>query len=344
MHPTHRSTIRDVAKAAGVHPSTVSRALRNHSGLPETTLHRIQTIARELNYRPDPLISALVSKRYNKENRAIGTIAWIDTLKEKEGWLQTPFQHTAFYGAQRQAAKKGYQVERFWLGDPNMTASRLSDILYHRGIRGVCIPPMMRRSYLKLKWDHFACAAIGYSMIRPQLHRVTPHHMYNMQTVLRTLRKTGHQRIGTVISRNLNRKTADIYLAAILLNQKRYGRNGFPILIHNFNHKEAWQQGKIWAHKHKLDALILIPYASSLINRESSLLTDLDIPVATLTTANDHFPFPYLDEKTDSVGAAAIDLIIGQIERNEFGIPSPPQVLMVEGVWSAPANHLPSIY
>ena len=49
----NRVTIADIAQAAGVSPSTVSRALNNQAGIPEGTRHKIQQIAADLHYRPD---------------------------------------------------------------------------------------------------------------------------------------------------------------------------------------------------------------------------------------------------------------------------------------------------
>ncbi len=50
---TNRVTIADVARAAEVSTSTVSRALNNHTTIPEHTRHHIQQVASELRYRPD---------------------------------------------------------------------------------------------------------------------------------------------------------------------------------------------------------------------------------------------------------------------------------------------------
>ncbi len=50
---TNRVTIADVARAAGVSTSTVSRALNNHTTIPENTRSQIQQIASKLHYRPD---------------------------------------------------------------------------------------------------------------------------------------------------------------------------------------------------------------------------------------------------------------------------------------------------
>lgn len=48
-----RITITDIARQAGVSPSTVSRALNGHASIPETTRAHIEQIARDLNYRVD---------------------------------------------------------------------------------------------------------------------------------------------------------------------------------------------------------------------------------------------------------------------------------------------------
>ncbi|MBM3866623.1 MAG: LacI family DNA-binding transcriptional regulator [Verrucomicrobia bacterium] len=56
-------TQRDIAQAAGLSQATVSLALRRHPGLPATTIDRVHAAAASLGYRPDPLISALMSQR-----------------------------------------------------------------------------------------------------------------------------------------------------------------------------------------------------------------------------------------------------------------------------------------
>ena len=58
-----RATIDDVAHAAGVSVATVSRALRNLPNVAETTRRRVQTVAADLNYRPDPSASPLAARK-----------------------------------------------------------------------------------------------------------------------------------------------------------------------------------------------------------------------------------------------------------------------------------------
>ena len=65
-----RSTIEDVAHAAGVSVATVSRALRGLPNVAVSTRARIEEVARGLNYRPDPNASRLATGR----SRAVAVV------------------------------------------------------------------------------------------------------------------------------------------------------------------------------------------------------------------------------------------------------------------------------
>ena len=57
------TTIYDVAKRAGVAPSTVSRVFNKNESISEKTTARVLQAASELEYDPNPLASALASSR-----------------------------------------------------------------------------------------------------------------------------------------------------------------------------------------------------------------------------------------------------------------------------------------
>ena len=61
------ATLRDVARVAGVHPGTVSRALnpRTRGLVNERTARRVQAAAEELGYRPNPIARGLRTNRSN---------------------------------------------------------------------------------------------------------------------------------------------------------------------------------------------------------------------------------------------------------------------------------------
>jgi len=55
-------TIKDIAKAAGVSPSTVSRVISNHPRISTSTRNKIKQIMAEMGYHPNMMAKSLVSK------------------------------------------------------------------------------------------------------------------------------------------------------------------------------------------------------------------------------------------------------------------------------------------
>ncbi|MDO9144750.1 LacI family DNA-binding transcriptional regulator [Rhodoferax sp.] len=60
-----RVTLSDVARAAGVSPSTVSRALRGERAVDPALIERVVAVSDKLGYVPDPAARALASQRSN---------------------------------------------------------------------------------------------------------------------------------------------------------------------------------------------------------------------------------------------------------------------------------------
>ena len=56
-------TIKDVAKAAGVSHTTVSRALRNHPAISEKTSQKVKQVADEMGYYPSAMARGLKTNR-----------------------------------------------------------------------------------------------------------------------------------------------------------------------------------------------------------------------------------------------------------------------------------------
>ncbi len=60
-----RASITDLAKALGLSPSTISRALADHHDVSEATKARVRQLAKELHYQPNPLAAGLRRGRSN---------------------------------------------------------------------------------------------------------------------------------------------------------------------------------------------------------------------------------------------------------------------------------------
>jgi len=60
-----RITIKDIAKALNISPSTVSRALKNHPDISEETKQQVQALASSVNYRPNAIALGLRKSKTN---------------------------------------------------------------------------------------------------------------------------------------------------------------------------------------------------------------------------------------------------------------------------------------
>lgn len=90
-------TIYDVAKAAGVAPSTVSRAFSRPGRVNAATAERIRQVADDLGYRANPLARALSTARSHMIALVVSDVA-------------NPFYSEIIRGAQATAAQAGYTL------------------------------------------------------------------------------------------------------------------------------------------------------------------------------------------------------------------------------------------
>jgi LacI family transcriptional regulator len=91
------ATIYDIAKLAGVNPSTVSRALSKPGRINVKTEERIHAAAKELNYRLNPMARALPTGRTNSLGLLLADIT-------------NPMFFNVVRGAESAASKRGYTL------------------------------------------------------------------------------------------------------------------------------------------------------------------------------------------------------------------------------------------
>jgi LacI family transcriptional regulator len=93
-------TIKDIAKALRISPSTVSRALQGSYEVNSETKQMVQTYAKKMNYRPNPVALSLKESR----SKAIGVI-----VPE----IANHFFSQAINGIDAMAYQRGYHVVIF---------------------------------------------------------------------------------------------------------------------------------------------------------------------------------------------------------------------------------------
>jgi DNA-binding LacI/PurR family transcriptional regulator len=331
-----RSTLKDIALQAGVSASTVCRVLRSDPRISKSTSKRVLHVAESLNYRPDPLLTALSYRRRGQSVRKeVTIIAYVTNNRDyalaRGGWPS--YSLMCLKGAKMRAEQLGYRVEPFVVGEGGITGRRLSSILYARGIQGVCVGPLRSaRSRLSLDWAKLSCAAIGYSMQKPALHRAATHHFSGLLLCLQKMRSLGYRRIGVCLNATTSKKVDDLWLAAVLLYARMHPQSHIPLLVSTESGETLKSKFLSWLEQERLQAVVGSQFLLECLEQEAIKVPG-SIGYANLLIPGDQGRAAGIDQQTDRVAAAAIDLVIAGIQKNECGIPEYPKTVLVGGKW-----------
>jgi len=328
-----RVTMQRIADEAGVSRMTVSCALRNSPKVSKATCRRIQALALALGYKPDPLIQRLNTHLAQAHRQSSGqVIAWINSFKERKPWGgQIPF-FSMYEGAAARARKLGFQLEEFWLREPDMTGEKLSRILYQRGIECLILAPIPKGGgHLTMDWDKFSAVAIGYAMVFPRMHRVGTHHHHSAHEAFRQLYRKGHRRIGLFLSKDMNSRTDHGWLEAMAYHQfnipKKYWVT--PLIQDDYSEKLFLR----WFKKERPDSILThYWWLDELLVKEGYRVPE-DVAIAFFDLEGASPRMAGIDERYGLIGEKAADLVIAQYYRNEKGIPAEPDTVMIEGRW-----------
>jgi len=196
MESPRRVVQKDVARAAGVHPATVSLALRNSPSIPEKTRARVRRVAARLGYVPDPMMAALASYRSQvRSTQYHGTLAWLADTTATFRWREVLHYTTYLKAATVRAESMGYRVEVFDLHEMGVTPERAASIAQARGIKGILICPLPQADsqLASFPWERFSAVTFGYSLVRPLLNSVAAAHYRAMMRVMREIHARGYR-------------------------------------------------------------------------------------------------------------------------------------------------------
>ena len=329
--PSHEQ----IAQRAKVSRSTVSRVMRHDPRISPETARRVQAAAKELGYRPNPLLSTLMERvRVGRNISYQGTLAIVTDEEDAAKWYinSTGSWARIHFGALQRAQERGYKVECFSAREYPADGHRLSQVLRARDIHGVYITPGFAGRELQLDWEWFSAATTGHGLVRPDLHRVCYHNYHGIQLACRKLHAAGYRRIGLYLEQRNNEVTDNNYLAGFLLFQHSVAEPNriSPALVARYDRDEF----RAWYRAHRPDAVI----SSKGVVAEWALELGARCPDDFGFAHLDHTPnlgqWAGINHHNELIGRGVIDLILAQVHRGESGIPTHPSTTMVEGFWA----------
>jgi LacI family transcriptional regulator len=323
-----------LAKLAGVSHTTVSLALRNHPRVSERTRKRIRALADEMGYRPNALVSALMSQvRSNRRVVAQEVIGFLTGGPTSDWWREWPSIVENYQGARQRAEQLGFRLETLWLGPGGAEARSTAKVLHARAMRGAILAPLpVPHGSIELDWARLAVATIGYSFDQVPLHRAAHHHVNGVLVLYEQLRALGYRRIGLAMSIDELVRVKHYWLAGLLTGQELYGGDRVPHLI--FQGDRNQERFFAWFKKQRPDVVVGVARDTYYWLKEARVRIPGDVGYAHLNL-RDVQPgnIAGIEQKSVEIGAAATDLLVSQLYHNEYGSPATPNCTLLDGSW-----------
>jgi DNA-binding LacI/PurR family transcriptional regulator len=180
-------SIYDIAKKAGVSPSTVSRALEDHPRIGATTRKRIQELAKEMGYVPSTVAKSLAANK-----------TW--TIGMVLAAISDPFMGRVVEGVEQAAIEAGFNVFVSTSQNDRQREIAVIEMFQRRRVDGIIVIA----SHLFNQYPRFfSRSKVPIVIINEQepgktMHFVTVDDVHGAQLAVEHLLALGHCRIGYV--------------------------------------------------------------------------------------------------------------------------------------------------
>jgi LacI family transcriptional regulator len=332
---SNRITMQDVATRAGCSNNAVSLALRNSPQIGAATRKRIQALAKEMGYRPNPMVSALMAQTASKASKsnAGSVIGFLTHWPDGPGsGREHPNTIQFLEGMHRRAEELGYGVEEFstWAG--HFTPQRLHQVLRTRGIHGLVLVTLPSfQEFSKLPREHYIAAGSSPVLTPCGISCAITDCFGNMAMAMKKLESLGYRRPGLVIKHALDQLTNFQYRGGYTACAETSSRLT-PLPVYCFSHPDNLVPLRRWFKANRPD-VILGDIEVLRMLRAIGLSIPGDVGFAMSDHHDAHKGIAGFDSRLDLLGEACIDLITSRLYRNEFGPPKNARTVVVHGEW-----------
>lgn len=341
-----RPSLADIANAASVAKSTVSKALNNSPEISQEVRNKIRLLAKTMGYMPNPTVNALMAQvSMRRRTRGIhGILALIEGASRDAPVDAFSVAPEMVAGAEARSHELGFLPARFSLYRNGMNPNRLRGILSARGIKCLVFLPFLEAAHiLEMDISDFSCSTIGYSLRRPVVSRAVVANYHNTLLALEALRLDGCERIGYVSTRSLNDRMFGERLGAYcafqyMLPEKRRLP---PCILQEESPKANVSILKKYLKSETPKMVLVDAYSSTKLIAATAPQIQIECPhFAHLSITDETRGISGIDPCFGQIGGLAVDMAVAQMHRNECGEPATPRVSTVVGKWYDHANKL----
>ena len=327
-------TMRELAKMAGVSPATVSLSLRDHPRISREVRERIKALADQAGYRPDPVVAQLIAQvRAGKTRTYQSTIGAVLT-EQLSRCLEVPTFRDWLSACKKRAAELGYGFDAFSLPDTKLTPARLAKVLDARRVQGLVvigpfthgiIPP----EYNPL-WERSSVVLLGERPVRPTLSCVLNNQYSTVILAVEELKRLGYRRPALCVNPDIDDALENRFLGGYLVASQDQLRGRIPPFPFG---PDAAREFLPWVEKHRPDVIITLHHEIKEWLEQAGYSIPRDLGLAHLDWTPKREGWAGTDQNNGLVGAFAIEMLIGQLHRNEFGPPENQKCMFTNSTW-----------
>lgn len=319
MRKGKKATIKDVAKAAKVSPSTVSRVISGSSRISKETTKRVKEEMKNLGYHPNAIARSLASNT----SHTLGII-----MPNRPGEvLLNPFFPQALSGILKGASKLSYDILLCSQSEKQDEIKIVESLINASKVDGILL---MTREIGDATIDYLKEIDFPYSVIGSPLYEddnlnyVDNDNEKASFELTDYLIKKGYKNIALIGGDNnltVTKKRIGGFLKALRLNEITEDEK--DVFTGDFDEETGYKYGSyLMASEKKYDAVIalddVMAYGAANSFSDAGLLIPKDIAVAgfnnSLLSRQSRVPITSVDVHADKLGEEAVSMLIKIIE------------------------------
>ncbi len=324
-----KTNLRDLARRLELSPTTVSEALRGVPRVKEATRDLVRRVAAEMGYEPNRLVGAVMSELRRAGAASYrGTLAVLDLYdanRRSEG--ANRYHKEVAAGATRRAEQLGFKVDTLGREAGVLSRRRLRGVLDARGVRGVMLLPMAEPDFSDIDVEGLAAIYTDFAARRATLHSVCVDHYGAIMLALEKVREHGYRRPGLVIQDAHDARLLHRWEAGYAMFRSYYARplglSCAPacVLPRDPAGGVDAQAFFSWFARARCDVIIAHHAQVRTLMEAAGARVPETHGFCCLNVFNAGHPCAGLDLRPRMLGERAAELLIGQVLRNESGVP-----------------------
>lgn len=292
-----------------------------------------------MGYRPNPFATAFAAHLLN--HRPVNYHAVVGLLSSP-GEASGPWQTQYETAIETRAKELGFSVDFLTNSLTENGAAAFNRVVRARGIRALIVMPRADGATALPGADFSSLAAvtIDLTLRSPALHRASPDYFRGMQLALDTMRSRNLRRIAFCGNRaelwRIGRRWLGSYLAWQSMEAPEVRMDpyiGPGPTEPGLSWRSSRDDFERWLDRAKPDAIVSNCFYFQEWLQELGRTGPGGVSFASLGIESEKLGISGIDQQWGLIGTTAMDLVAGQIYRNEYGLSPHPTTVFVPPRW-----------